>query len=249
VCRPARPPTGNNEPVRPRTLARALLATASVSATAALGACGGGDRADGADHGGTLALFEGTLPADGPAARPADDTGAPLVAMVGDSITVGSVAGLRAAAAASGYELVVDAEVGRRITGGTFPRSGTAAVTDLLATAAEPDVWVVALGTNDIGKHDSADGYARDIDTLVGLLPDDVPLVWINVYLPGQPEESAVFNRALIDALAARGRASIGAWTAHADDEGVLSDGVHPTDDGAARFVEVVIGQLESWLE
>ena len=142
----------------PRT-GRLLRAVAALAAgVLALAACGGDD--DVAD--GIVELSKGTVPADGPGIALGGGPPGRRVAMVGDSITVGSTPGLEAAAEALGFELSIDAEVGRRMTVGSSPESGTAAIADLLAESGVPDLWVVALGTNDVGQYDDAE-YAAQI--------------------------------------------------------------------------------------
>lgn len=207
--------------------------------------CSGGDnRTDG----GTLELSHGTVPPDGPGIVLHADREHPgrLVAVVGDSITVGSTPDLEVAAETLGVDMVVNAEVGRRITVGNIP--GTVAVEQVYDQVGQPDLWVIALGTNDVAQYATAAEYAAQIEALLALIPPEAPLVWINVYLTHFPEESARFNRALTDALTARGNASIGDWTDHATLDGVLSDGIHPSDEGRVEFVDVIAGQIDDWM-
>ena len=114
--------------------------------------------------------------------------------------------------------------------------------------SSDPDVVVVALGTNDIGKYGSIEEYAAEIDELVDQLPDDLPLVWINTYLSRTPDDSAAFNAALIETLSERGNATIGRWSSIAQQGGMLRDGVHPSEDGEQRFADLVLGQIENWI-
>ena len=124
---------------------------------------------------------------------------------------------------------------------------GTDVVAEVLAEGT-PDVVVVALGTNDVGKYGTIEEYAAEIDELVDLLPEDQPLVWINTYLSRTPDDSATFNAALIDTLSERGTATIGRWSTIAQQDGMLIDGVHPSDDGTVRFADLVVDQIDNWL-
>jgi lysophospholipase L1-like esterase len=223
-----------------------LLAVALALASLVFAGCAGDDdpAADG-----TLELSSGTVPPDGPGIvlRPDQEHPGRLVAVVGDSITVGSTPGLVVAADALDVDLVINAEVGRRITVGDIP--GTVAVEQVYEEVGQPDLWVIALGTNDVAQYESAAEYTAQIEALLALIPPEDPLVWINVYLTGLPDQSAQFNRALSSALTARGNASIGEWTDFATDHGVLSDGIHPSDEGRLEFVDVIANQIDDWMD
>jgi lysophospholipase L1-like esterase len=213
----------------------------------AVAGCGGDD--DNAT-GGTLALFGGTVPPGGPAidlTPSAGRGGGREVVVIGDSITVASAPLILAGAGAIDADVTVLAEINRRITVGNDPAAGTDVIAEVLS-GSDPDVVVVALGTNDIGKYGSIEEYAAEIDALVDELPEDLPLVWINTYLSRTPDDSAAFNAALIETLSERGNATIGRWSSIAQQGGMLRDGVHPTEDGEQRFADLVLGEVENWL-
>ena len=228
---------------------RTLIGAGVASLIALLSACGDDDGAGGRADG-TLPLFGGTVPPGGPAVdlTPAQETPGRDVVMIGDSITVASAPGLEAAAADLGITLVIHAEVGRRITVGSDPVAGTEVVEDVLDDGL-PDLFVIALGTNDIGKYATEDEYAAQIREFVGLVPSVAPIAWVNTYLRDRPDDSALFNAALISTLSVRGNATIAGWSNIATKDGILSDGIHPTDDGAAEFTELVRDEIASWLE
>ena len=127
----------------------------------------------------------GTDPAgDGPL-----DSTPETVAMIGDSITFMSTEPLQAALAATGLEvLAIDAQVGRRITvgegAGPIPAP---TIVEFIANSEPPDVWVIALGTNDIGQYADAGEFAAQVQTLLDLLPAAAPLVWIDTWDGDQP--------------------------------------------------------------
>ena len=213
-----------------------------------LAGCGGDDE-DNAT-GGTLPLFGGTVPPGGPAidlTPSAGRGGGREVVVIGDSITVASAPRILEGASEIDADVTVLAEINRRITVGSDPAAGTDVIAEVLSEG-DPDVVVVALGTNDIGKYDSIEEYAAEIDELVGQLPDDLPLVWINTYLSRIPDDSAAFNAALIETLSERGNATIGRWSSIAQQGGMLRDGVHPSEDGEQRFADLVVGEIENWL-
>lgn len=224
---------------------------AAVSAAAiglTLAACGGDDET--ADTGVVIDPGDPT-PLDGPGIilhgeSIGDD---PLVAMVGDSLTVGSSGHLEALAAELEIDLVINAEVGRRMTVSGTVDSGVSAVEDILAEFGEPDLWVVALGTNDIAQYDTVDAYTQQIDALLAVIPEDAPIVWIDVYVVAYPEQSATINDALRQRLSDRPETRMSSWSDIADGDGVLSDGIHPSDEGRVEFVALVDEAISSWLD
>lgn len=223
-----------------------------LAALVGVTACGGDDAAD--DTGTVLELSSDSVPPDGPGIVLAGpDGGLPragrFVAMIGDSLTVGASAGLEAAADALDIDLEIDAEIGRRLTSGSNPKSGVDAITDLLDEYGAPDLWVVALGTNDVGQYSTPEEYAAQIEEVLALIPPGAPLIWIDVYLSVREEHSELFDQVLTDVLTARGNATIGSWSKIAATDGMLSgDGVHPSDEGTDEFVTVVTSRIQTWM-
>lgn len=172
------------------------------------------------------------------------------VVMVGDSITRASREELATAFTALGLtQQVIDAEVGRRIEVGNGkgpnPLSGVRTIFNLLALGLAPDVWVVALGTNDVGSYATPEAYGELIDQIVGELSADVPLVWMNAYRRQYGDATNVFNLVLQQRMEARGNAVVADWfsLASAPDADLLgSDNLHPNTDGQ-RAVAMVVAQ------
>ena len=234
---------GMSSPVGRRTLFRA---GAAVLIGALLVACGGDDDTT---AGGTVSLNGATVPEGRPAMdlTPAQQTAGRDVVMIGDSLTVGSTPGIESAAEQLGVQLTIYAEVGRRITVGGGQGAGIDVVEDVIDDGV-PDLLVIALGTNDIGKYASQEEYEAQINQLLDLIPDSTPVAWINTYLRDDPDDSAEFNAALIAALETRGNATIAKWSNIATEDGILEDGIHPGDDGRAEFADLVGTEIENWL-
>ncbi len=228
-----------------------LFGTVLAVIALVVGGCGGGDDENEA-AGGTLPLFGGTVPAEGPAIdltpSPSDRGGGREVVVIGDSITVAAAPQIVAGATGIDADVTVLAEVGRRITFGTQPPAGTDVLAEVLADG-DPDLVVVALGTNDIGKYSTIEEYAAEVGELVDLLPEDQPLVWINTYHSRLADESAALNAAVLEKLSERGTATIGRWSSIAQRDGMLRrDGFHPSDDGTQEFADLVVDEIENWL-
>lgn len=168
------------------------------------------------------------------------------VAMIGDSITALSQKALEKVFSSQGiYEAKIDAQVSRRIRVGNGtgePLNGEKVLVNLLAVGIDPDVWVVALGTNDVNSYDAAE-LGDLIDEMLTKLPDGVPAVWIDVFLPDRLDATDRFNTVLLDRAATRPKTSVASWSAVAskDPKTLMSgDRIHPNDAGEVAFATLV---------
>jgi lysophospholipase L1-like esterase len=111
------------------------------------------------------------------------------------------------------------------------------------------EVWVIALGTNDIGQYDTDDEIAAAVDAVLAEVPQEVPLVWVDTWVVDRPEQAEAVNAVIRQRVEERGRSVLAPWTAVAGDDGVLTgDGVHPTTDGADVFAFVVTDTVRRFL-
>ncbi len=175
------------------------------------------------------------------------------IVMIGDSITEGSIDELHDRFAAAGYDdVLIEAQRGKRMATSTGDNPSGVRVADFI-TGGDDDhdgeLWVVALGTNDISKYGSPDELAGVVDEMLDAVPDDVPLVWIDTYFRDQSEGATFVNTVVADRLSRRGNAVMARWSDVAADDGVLSgDGVHPTNDGQLVFADVVVSEVDDFL-
>lgn len=173
------------------------------------------------------------------------------VGMVGDSITVRSKPALTSLFKAKGIaDVVIDAEVSRRIEVGNgkgdAPLNGETALRKLLADGVKPDVWVFALGTNDVGNVDH-DAYSALIETMLAMPPPTTPVVWVDVYRPSNLPQTKMFNTVLRQIAAKRPLASVVSWYDVASDKSkklLSSDNLHPNEAGQAAFAALVGGAI-----
>ncbi|MFT3851697.1 MAG: GDSL-type esterase/lipase family protein [Ilumatobacteraceae bacterium] len=210
-----------------------MVATACSQTTRAAG--GGSDVVSGASlPGGEGAV---TLPA---AAAPISTLG-----MIGDSITKLSTPDLEEVLRAQGITPTIDAEVSRRIevgNGKSEPLNGEQVLTNLLKFGLHPDVWVFALGTNDLTAYD-ADGFAQRVDAMLAMTDAATPVIWVDTYRPKTMEQTKVFNEVLRQQAARRPGMKVASWfeVASANPKKLISkDQVHPTEAGQAAFAQVV---------
>ncbi len=175
------------------------------------------------------------------------------IVMIGDSITMGSTEALQERFAAAGYDdVLIEAQGGKRMATSTGDNPSGVKVADFI-TGGDDDhdgeLWVVALGTNDINQYGSPDQLAGAVNEMLDAVPDDVPLVWVDTYYRDEPDGAAVVNTVVADRLARRGNAVMARWSDVAGGDGVVSrDGVHPTDDGHLVFADVVVSEVDDFL-
>lgn len=174
------------------------------------------------------------------------------VAIVGDSITEGSVEALTTALKEAGVEdLRIEGQRSRRIEVGNgkgdAPLSGVATLYGMLAEGLTPDAWVIELGTNDVGSYKTPEDYGALIDLILDMLPGK-RLVWVNTYREQYLDDTAVFNSVLAQRLQDRGNAVVADWysVASAPGQSVLrSDHLHPNDNGQAALSLLVVQALQ----
>jgi lysophospholipase L1-like esterase len=169
------------------------------------------------------------------------------LAMVGDSITQGAQQELELAFEALGLDdVVINAEQGRRMTAANSITSGVEGIEKVLEQGPPPDLWVIALGTNDVANYQPQD-YAPAIDEVLAAIPAGAPVLWVDCYLVAYPEQSEQFDATLRQVLAARGNARVVDWATVAAEDGVLRDGIHPSGFGIGEFTRWVSTAVDDW--
>ena len=88
-------------------------------------------------------------------------------------------------------------------------------------TAPPPDLWVIALGTNDVANYRPED-YPAAINELLAAIPADAPVLWVDCYLDDYRDPSEQFDGVLRQVLAVRGNARVVDWASVAGEDGVL---------------------------
>ena len=207
---------------------------AAVALLFVLGSCSS-DRAAEVSDGGTPTPAT-TPPTTVPVAR--------TMVMVGDSITNGSETQLREQLATLDVDVSIDAEDGRRMVHDGFTSSGLQAIQRHVAQ--RPDLWVIALGTNDVANLQPPD-YLATINELLAAIPAGAPVLWVDCYLDGYQDLSEQFDAALRQVLATRGNARVVDWATVAAEDGVLRDGIHPSGFGIEEFTRRVSAAVADW--
>jgi len=168
------------------------------------------------------------------------------VTVVGDSLAMSAEEDIWGLLRANSVDVIgFDAQENRRTNKALDDlRSGVQAVTELQATL-DPDLWVIALGTNDVGGQESADAFRSDVDELLALIPQGVPVIWVDVWIESRVEGCISANEVLRAAAAERPGMSVINWFQYGDDPGIIhDDGVHLSADGQAKFAAVIADEV-----
>jgi lysophospholipase L1-like esterase len=177
------------------------------------------------------------------------------IVMIGDSITVAATPALEEQFRQLGFDdVTIVAQQDKRI-GQSFGNNASGAdIATFLANESdsepEEQLWVVALGTNDISQYDDVEDVVPVVESVLAPIPGDAPVIWVNTYFENRPDDTAEVNDAIERVIAGRGNATIGQWNAYAPTEGLLrGDGVHPNNEGAVVFASVVTSTVANFLE
>lgn len=170
------------------------------------------------------------------------------VAVIGDSLTHSAEDEIFETLTADGFDvLTVDGLESRRMTrGGSSLPPGTAAIEHIQAVA-DPGLWVIALGTNDVASTGSADEFRSEMREVLALLPSDVPVVWVDLWIRDRQPTVSAANALIRQELRAwRGGAAVVDWYSHGDDDGIITgDGVHLTNAGQQLFADSISGAID----
>ena len=181
-----------------------------------------------------------------------DSLGAPLpatVAVVGDSLTLSAEGEITQALTELGLEvLVIDGIESRRmVNGGRDLPAGTDAIDEIVESGESPELWIVALGTNDVGAQVSSRSFADDVAEVLTRIPAGAPVIWVDVWIRDRAPAAAEANRTIRSVTAMRPATLVVDWYRHGEGPGVISrDGVHLTDDGQRLFAATMAAGVES---
>ena len=131
---------------------------------------------------------------------------------------------------------------------------------EMMAQMPKPDVWVMALGTNDAAVNDLTDAQWRErIWSVLRIVGKDTPLLWVNViFMPPQsPQRMAEgdqFNRVLNTVLRNRRnhgwKTRVGYWKKYVVTHQpfpMLDNGLHYSPDGYSLRADWITAQIERW--
>jgi lysophospholipase L1-like esterase len=169
------------------------------------------------------------------------------VAVVGDSLTLSAVEELGPALQALGLEVIaIDGVENRRLVRRTSTVSSGSDVVSAILANQSPDLWVIALGTNDVGARQSLADMRSDMSSVLNLIPSQVPVVWVDLWIRDQHDQIVAGNEMIASMIAARPGSVVVDWYSHGDDDGVIAgDGVHLTQLGQRLFAASIAAFID----
>lgn len=168
------------------------------------------------------------------------------VVIIGDSLTLSAEEEITTELRLAGVDIVgFDAMENRRTARDLDDLPSGAAAAEQLATEHEPDAWVIALGTNDVGGQAEPDDFRADVRALLGALPVGARVIWLDMWIEDRVEGSRELNAVLRQVAVARGNMTVVDWFQFGDDPGIVrDDGVHLTDAGQLEFADQIAAAL-----
>lgn len=171
------------------------------------------------------------------------------VAVIGDSIARSADPYLRAALEALGFEVVAyDAVESRRMVNGAGAvPSGKSAIDEVLDRGEEPDLWIIALGTNDVGAATGTDAWAAAIDDLMEAIPNDADVMWVDTWLRPLDPAAVEFNATLRQELRRHRNTLAIDWHDRAATDGLITDdGVHLSESGRIEYARMIADAIRA---
>ncbi len=169
------------------------------------------------------------------------------VAIVGDSLTLSAEDELEAALSAMGVMVMaIDGVESRRMAkGGSDLPPGTDAIDEIVDGGAVPDLWIIALGTNDVGAQVSVDDFRDDVASVLRRIPAGAPVIWVDIWIRDRADAAVEANEAIRSVLAVRPNSFVVDWHAwgYVPDT-ITGDGVHLTDLGQQRFAATIVSAV-----
>jgi lysophospholipase L1-like esterase len=175
---------------------------------------------------------------------PTTSTVIDTVIMIGDSITVASTPALQEMYEQLGLdEIIIESKQGKRTAQSFGSNPSGVDIAGFIVNSPDRnddhsnELWVVALGTNDINQYSDAAERAAAINEMLKTVPEESPLIWVDTYFEDQSEGA--------DAISAIAR-----WSSVAADNGNLrNDGVHPRAQGSAVFADVISATIIDFVQ
>jgi lysophospholipase L1-like esterase len=169
------------------------------------------------------------------------------VAVIGDSLTLSAKEEISEALASTGIELVaVDGVENRRMTSGSSEVPPATTAIKAVLEEAEPELWVIAMGTNDVGAQTGTEVFREDMDELLDLLPADASVIWVDLWIRDHDDRIVEANEAIrLELGRRRGVGAVVDWHTQADNPGIITrDGVHLTTDGQQLFADSIVNAI-----
>ena len=204
-------------------------------------------------------LVAGFVPASGLNSGATAAPGQPDVVIVGDSLTGGNTSFIGPTLRNAGLDVRLEALSARRIAVSyqfLGPRdSGVARVRALKAAGVAPELWLIQLGTNDLGAVQNCRcpdpiAFAGDIiDQLLDEIGTGVPIAWVTLLNQSQEDATRWFNHAISIRAARDPYMALVDWRAiTVNRPDLFLDDVHPNVAGVVVLTQMYIDHISALL-
>jgi lysophospholipase L1-like esterase len=185
--------------------------------------------------------------------------GQPDVVIVGDSLTSDNASSIGPALAEAGVEARLEGLGARQIAVSIeyygYRDSGVERIRSLRAAGVDPALWVIQLGTNDLGAIATCQCPDRVafavglIDQLLAEVPPNRPIAWVTVMNRADFDVTNAFNEALRRRAVRNPYMRLIDWSRLSlERPDWFIDAVHPNVDGAARFTQMLVDDISALL-
>lgn len=185
--------------------------------------------------------------------------GQPDVVIVGDSLTGGNDSYIRPTLQAAGLDARVEGLSARRIAVSFqfqgYRDSGIERIRSLRAAGVDPELWVIQLGTNDLGAINNCGcpdpiAFAGElIDRLLAEIPPNRPVAWVTIMNRADYDVTNAFNEALRRRAVINPYMRLIDWAARSlQRPDWFIDPVHQSVDGVVQFTQMYIDEIRALL-
>jgi lysophospholipase L1-like esterase len=171
------------------------------------------------------------------------------VAVIGDSLTLSAHHHIAELLETTGIDVVtIDGVESRRMSRGSSEIPPATDAIEALLEGTEPELWIIALGTNDVASFTGVEVFRENMAELLDLVPEDAPVIWVDLWIRDLDDQVRSANRVIRSELRQRtGMGVVIDWHKLAAEPGIIiRDGVHLTEAGQELFAASMVEAIDA---